>query len=177
MTLITRDIEASDVKPLLALNNSAIPAVNLLSENELIELVAMAHAAVVVVEEDAPEAALGLVITLTSGNDYESENYRWFEARSHDFLYVDRIVVDEKFRGRGLGQVLYERVFSEARLAGLAEVDCEVNLDPPNPGSLAFHDRLGFVQVGELVTKNATVTVALLAAPVVGDLAPLAAED
>lgn len=177
MTLITRDIESYDVRPLLALNNAAIPAVNLLDERTLIELVSMAHAAAVVVEEDDPKTALGLVITLTSGNDYDSENYRWFEARSHDFLYVDRIVVDESFRARGLGQVLYERVFAEARSAGLTEVTCEVNLDPPNPGSLAFHDRLGFVQVGELVTKNATVTVALLAAPVALDPVTLESDD
>jgi predicted GNAT superfamily acetyltransferase len=50
--------------------------------------------------------------------------------------------------------------------SGLREVTCEVNLEPPNPRSLAFHDRLGFVQVGELVTKNDTITVALLASPV-----------
>ena len=166
MNLITRDIEAYDIAPLLALNNAAIPAVNLLDESALIALVSMAHAAAVVVEEDDPTRALGMVLTLTSGNDYDSENYRWFEARGHDFLYVDRIVVDESFRGRGLGQVLYERVFAEARAAGLGEINCEVNLDPPNPGSLAFHDRLGFEQVGELITKNATVTVALLAASV-----------
>jgi predicted GNAT superfamily acetyltransferase len=110
---------------------------------------------------------LGLVITITPGNDYDSENYRWFEQRGGEFLYVDRIVVAEGMRGRGLGQILYERVFAEAELAGLTEVTCEVNLDPPNPGSLAFHDRLGFVQIGEQVTKGGSVRVALLSAPVV----------
>jgi predicted GNAT superfamily acetyltransferase len=43
-------------------------------------------------------------------------------------------------------------------------VTCEVNLDPPNPESLAFHARLGFARVGEQETKGGSVTVALLAA-------------
>jgi len=167
VTLTTRDIDATDLTPLLAMNNRAIPAVNLLDEAELLDLVSMAHAAVIVVDDEAPEEPLGLVVTLAAGNDYESENYRWFEQRGGDFLYVDRIVVAEGMRGRGLGQLLYERVFAEAELAGLTEVTCEVNLDPPNPGSLAFHDRLGFVQLGEQVTKGGSVTVALLSAPVI----------
>ena len=166
MTLTTRDIDATDLTPLLTMNNRAIPAVNLLDAAELLDLVSMAHAAVIVVDDEAPDTPLGLVVTLAAGNDYESENYRWFEERGGDFLYVDRIVVAEGMRGRGLGQLLYERVFAEAELAGLTEVTCEVNLDPPNPGSLAFHDRLGFVQLGEQVTKGGSVTVALLSAPV-----------
>jgi predicted GNAT superfamily acetyltransferase len=166
VTLTTRDIDATDLTPLLAMNNGAIPAVNLLDENELLDLVSMAHSAVIVVDDASPREPLGLVITLTTGNDYDSENYRWFEERGGDFLYVDRIVVHQGMRGRGLGQILYERVFAEAELAGLVEVTCEVNLDPPNPGSLAFHDRLGFVQLGEQVTKGGSVKVALLSAPV-----------
>jgi predicted GNAT superfamily acetyltransferase len=160
VTLTTRDIDATDIVPLVTMNNRAIPAVNLLDENDLLDLVSMAHSAVIVVDDESPDRPLGLVVTLAAGNDYESENYRWFEERGGDFLYVDRIVVAEGMRGRGLGQILYERVFAEAELAGLAEVTCEVNLDPPNPGSLAFHDRLGFVQLGEQVTKGGSVRVA-----------------
>jgi predicted GNAT superfamily acetyltransferase len=26
---------------------------------------------------------------------------------------------------------------------------CEVNLEPPNPGSLRFHHRIGFTEVGQ----------------------------
>jgi predicted GNAT superfamily acetyltransferase len=167
VTLTTRDIAPNDLPTLLRMNNGAIPAVNIVNADELLDLVSMAHAAVVVVDEAEPVTPLGLVITITPGNDYDSENYRWFEQRGGEFLYVDRIVVAEGMRGRGLGQILYERVFAEAELAGLTEVTCEVNLDPPNPGSLAFHDRLGFVQIGEQLTKGGSVRVALLSAPVV----------
>jgi hypothetical protein len=75
-------------------------------------------------------------------------------------------VVADGFRGQGLGQVLYDAIFGAARQELLAEVLCEVNLEPPNPGSLAFHDRLGFTEVGQLSTKGDTVVVSLLAASV-----------
>lgn len=109
---------------------------------------------------------LAFLIGLRPGNAYASENYRYFEARGNDYLYVDRIVVAEAARGRRVGRQLYDAVFDLARAEGRAEVDCEVNLDPPNPGSLAFHARLGFERVGEQPTKGGTVTVALLAAAV-----------
>ena len=54
-------------------------------------------------------------------------------------------------------------MLDRARALGLGEVTCEVNLEPPNPASLAFHARLGFRQVGEQVTKGGSVRVALLA--------------
>ena len=109
---------------------------------------------------------IGFVIGMRSGADYSSENYRFFEARSSDFLYVDRIVIDGSRRGAGTGRALYEAVFQLARDEGQREVTCEVNLDPPNPESLAFHARMGFQRVGEQETKNGSVTVVLLAAAV-----------
>ena len=69
-------------------------------------------------------------------------------------------------RGAGLGRVLYEHAFDLARDAGFAEVTCEVNVAPPNPESMAFHFRMGFVEVGRQKTKGGEVEVALLAASV-----------
>jgi predicted GNAT superfamily acetyltransferase len=100
------------------------------------------------------------------GADYASENYRYFEARDTDSLYIDRIVVGEEQRGSGLGRVLYGAVFERAREDGRTEVTCEVNIEPPNPESLAFHDRMGFKRVGTQSTKGGAIVVALLAAPV-----------
>jgi len=39
---------------------------------------------------------------------------------------------------------------------------CEVNLRPPNEGSMHFHQRLGFRQVAEQESEGGTKTVALL---------------
>jgi predicted GNAT superfamily acetyltransferase len=116
-----------------------------------------------VAQADADDAILAFLIGLRPGTAYASENYRYFEARGSDYLYVDRIVVAEAARGQRIGHLLYETVIALARSEGRGEVDCEVNLDPPNPGSLAFHARLGFERVGRQETKGGAVTVALLA--------------
>ena len=61
---------------------------------------------------------------------------------------------------------LYSAVFDAAQEEGRAEVTCEVNLQPPNPRSLSFHERLGFREVGRQSTKGGAFTVILMAAPV-----------
>ena len=141
-----RPLVAADAARLQPLNNAAAPAVPITSAHELAALV-------------------GFVLALAPGVAYESENYRFFESRDVDHLYVDRIVIAESERGRGLGAILYDAVFEAAREQGRAEVTCEVNLDPPNPGSMAFHRRRGFRELGSQPTKGGTVTVALLSAP------------
>ncbi|UCR89734.1 GNAT family N-acetyltransferase [Mycetocola spongiae] len=156
----------AELYALLALNNAAVPAVNALTAPELATLIRGARVALAVVAEDSPDIILGFILAFAPGADYASENYLWFSGRGENFLYVDRIVVAEDARSLGLGPVLYRAVFAAAVAAGLAEITCEVNLEPPNPRSLAFHQRLGFHRVGTQSTKNNSVVVALLAADV-----------
>ncbi|MDH6237578.1 GNAT family N-acetyltransferase [Cryobacterium sp. CG_9.6] len=166
MMYSVRALGALDLPQVLTLNNEAVPAVNELDADALAALVASAAHSVVVTSTADPATVLGFVIGFAPRAEYASENYRWFGARSNDFLYVDRIVVAPTARSGGLGQVLYGSVFEAARKAQAAEVFCEVNTFPPNPRSLAFHSRLGFTTIGEQSTKGDTVVVALLAAPV-----------
>jgi predicted GNAT superfamily acetyltransferase len=156
-----------DLDALVAVNDAAYPAVPITPAAELAELIGMSSVAVVV--DDG--AAAGFVLGMPPGLAYQSENYLFFSARAREhgttFVYVDRIVLAAHLRGRALGPQLYDAVFDEARRVGADEVLCEVNLEPPNPGSLAFHTRLGFVEVGRQSTKGGANVVALLAAPVV----------
>jgi predicted GNAT superfamily acetyltransferase len=91
---------------------------------------------------------LAFLIGFVPGADYASPNYRWFCDRLARFAYVDRVVVAEAARGRGLARQLYDRFAAFAVTDGLGPVVCEVNLDPPNPGSDAFHAAMGFVEMG-----------------------------
>jgi predicted GNAT superfamily acetyltransferase len=170
-----RPLTEADVPRLLELNHAAVPAVNDIDAEEMGTLIGAAALAAGVVRGGHPDAReeelVGFVLALAPGADYASENYRWFSERRDRFLYVDRIVVGEGNRGEGLGPLLYDAVFAESRARGAAEVDCEVNVEPPNPGSLAFHARLGFEEVGRQSTKGGSVVVALLAKPTPG-LAP-----
>jgi predicted GNAT superfamily acetyltransferase len=100
---------------------------------------------------------------LPPGVGYPSENYRWFSERYDSFVYVDRIVVSEQARNKGVGVELYRLVAEHATKNGAPRILCEVNLEPPNPGSLRFHKRIGFAEVGEQRTQGGTYLVTLLA--------------
>lgn len=158
-----RRLTLDDAVALVPLNDAAYPAVPHTSLDDMRSLLGLADVAVGA-ERDG--SLVGFALTLGDGVPYASENYRFFHDRGVSCRYVDRIVIAEPERGQGLGALLYGVIFDVARAEGRLEVTCEVNLDPPNPGSLAFHQRLGFRSVGTQITKGATVTVSLLAAPV-----------
>ena len=160
---VTRRLAQTDLPILLAMNNAAVPDVNRLDEVELARLAELSAVATVVVLDDKPK---GILLALRPGQPYDSLNYRWFSERYQDFLYVDRVIVAPDKRGAGLGLMLYTEVFDHAAAHGVAWVACEVNLEPPNPGSLRFHTRLGFARVGLQYTEGGAKRVALLARPV-----------
>lgn len=170
MPAALRPYDAADLPALVAINDGAFPAVPITPPEELAALIALARLTLVV-DDGEPG---GFLVALAPGADYASENYAWFGARSRDFLYVDRIVLAPRLQRQGIGPRLYAAVDDAARADGLTEVTCEVNVRPPNPGSLAFHARLGFAEVGRQQTKGGAIEVALLARPVAP--APVARE-
>ncbi|MEO6941725.1 MAG: GNAT family N-acetyltransferase [Terrimesophilobacter sp.] len=155
-----REITSQDVPAILSLNNAASPAVPTSTESELDALLGASSYGFAAVADDE---VLGFVVGFAPGSDYASPNYRYFEERGTDHLYVDRIVVAESARGMRIGQALYGRVVELAIEQGRSEITCEVNVVPPNPGSMAFHSRMGFSEVARQHTSYATV--ALLARP------------
>jgi predicted GNAT superfamily acetyltransferase len=164
--VLLRQVRKADVPRIVELNDAAEPAVPVTAHADMKRLLSLSSLALVAVGDD--DSVHGFVIALDPGAAYDSENYRFFENRGTRHVYVDRIVVDSAARGSGVGRLLYDAVFERARSTGRHEVTCEVNLAPPNPESLAFHQRLGFTKVAEQPTKGGTIRVALLAAPVLG---------
>ena len=135
-----RPLTAADLPAVLALNNAHANEVNALSADALAALVAVAaHAAVV-------EGGLAFLIALDERTPPQGPNHAWFLTRQPAFVYIDRVVVAPAARGRGYARRLYD---AAAAIAGARPLCCEVNLVPPNPGSLAFHERLGFTPCGE----------------------------
>lgn len=155
----TINLQPSDFDLVLAMNNAAVPNVNESDEQDMADLLAMSQFAVALADGDT---ALGFVLTMPPGVGYKSDNYRWFNERYDEFVYVDRIVVSAEARNRGVGAELYRLVFEHAKEQGVSRVTAEVNLDPPNPGSLRFHKRLGFVEAGQQVSRNSGHLVCLL---------------
>ena len=91
---------------------------------------------------------VAFLLGMRDGAAYANDNFGWFAERYPQFVYVDRIVVDAAASGLGIGRRLYEDLFDRARMHGIRIVACEYNIEPPNLTSKAFHDRLGFGEVG-----------------------------
>ncbi|MED5496699.1 MAG: GNAT family N-acetyltransferase, partial [Candidatus Thermoplasmatota archaeon] len=91
---------------------------------------------------------------------YGSLNYAWFNEHYDSFVYVDRIAVSEENRNKGVGSALYNHVVSYSKQHGVP-VAAEVNREPPNPGSMRFHNRFGFEEVGVLHHAEKSVTMFL----------------
>lgn len=141
-----RDIGAADLAALNALNDAHAAEVNALAPADFAALVGVAFAARMAVAPDGVPA--GFCLALSHATPNQGPNHGWFQARLPAFAYVDRIVVAAAFRGRGVARALYADLVARARDAGLPVLACEVNLDPPNPASMAFHERFGFVEAG-----------------------------
>jgi len=160
-TLRLRVMRSADLPAVTELNAGAAPAVNLMAEDEMRALYEMCDVALVATNHD--RAITAFLLSLGTGQAYTSENYRFFEDRGVRHQYIDRIVVAPSAKGTGVGRALYESVFERARERGASEVTTEVQLDPPNPGSVTFHERLGFQRVAQQRTRGGEVLVALLA--------------
>ena len=92
------------------------------------------------------EAAFLLAFDETA--DYKNPNFQWFRERLSRFVYIDRVVVAAPRRGQGLGRKLYSDLATAMSISDRRVLTCEVNFDPPNPVSDAFHAALGFRELG-----------------------------
>ncbi|MEM6624011.1 MAG: GNAT family N-acetyltransferase [Pseudomonadota bacterium] len=131
----------SDLNWVLALNTVFETELSPLTAGRLAELRDQAFAARVV----QPQAAFLLAFDQDAA--YDSPNFLHFRTLYDQFAYVDRIAVSPDHRRKGLAGALYQDLFALVRAAGHQRVVCEVNSDPPNPGSFAFHKALGFQEV------------------------------
>jgi uncharacterized protein len=142
---------------LLALNNAHASELSWLEPAGLADLVGQAWLALRIGDIDA------FMLALDQTAAYDSPNFNWFRARYPRFVYVDRVVVAPAARGRGFARQLYDALIGAASGAGHELIVCEVNIDPPNPGSDAFHAALGFAEVGSASIHGGAKTVRYLA--------------
>ena len=152
------DVSVSDLDEVLALNEASVPHVNSLTLRELQWF--HEHARYFrLIRHDGRIG--GFLIGLGPGLDYGSPNYRYFCARHEVFGYVDRVAVATEAQRLGIASRLYEDY--AATLRGFSPVmTCEVNLRPSNPGSLAYHERHGFVRIATQETEGGSKEVALM---------------
>jgi predicted GNAT superfamily acetyltransferase len=145
-----------DVPSVLRLNQDVVWALSPLDAEGLVRHRVEA-AFTVVCELEGTIAAFA--IAYAPGTSYGSVNYAWHSARFDDFVYLDRIAVDPAFRRRGIAKGIYDIIEQEAKPHG--RMVCEVNSNPPNLGSLSFHEARGYREVGHLVQPDGHEVVLL----------------
>lgn len=144
MTRLLEPLLPTDHGDVLALNERHQHLTAPMDADRLVHLATIGR---VEVMRDAGRFA-GFVVTMAADAAYDSANFCWFAGRYESFAYLDRIVVHERFRRRGLAARVYDEV--EARVGRTASLlALDVNSDPPNESSLAFHAVRGYEQVGE----------------------------
>jgi len=143
VTASLRTLTAADVADVLALNERNVELLAPMDAARLDELQALSDRCDVL---DVDGAFAGFVITFAPGTTYDSENYLWFAAQHEDFYYLDRIVLHEDFRRRGLGAFVYDELEGVAAAHGRMVLEAWVE----NAASIAFHETRGYVAVGEL---------------------------
>jgi uncharacterized protein len=145
------------VPAILALNNAHATELSWLNLGQLESLLRQAFYARHIGETG------GFLVAFDETANYDSPNYLWFRQRRSKFIYIDRVVVAPGMRGRGYARRLYRGLFDRTRSAGYDLVVCEVNVDPPNPVSDAFHATMGFGEIGGATIHDGTKTVRYLA--------------
>ena len=150
-----RALSHDDVPSIWAINEDGLPGTGQVTQNEILALLTLSEFSQGAFDNDE---LVGFVICLSPGTRYGSLNYAWFNQRFQAFIYVDRIAVHPQHRGQGIGSLLYERVIAHAADMQVP-VAAEVNLEPPNPGSMRFHHRFHFEEVGVLHHEEKSVTM------------------
>lgn len=167
MTVTVRDAEARDEDFILALNAACTPAVGDMSADDYRDIAGWAHRVVIAeaANSEGGSAPVGFMILIRPGSAYPSDNYGWFEEKFDHQLYVDRVAVANSARGLGVGRALYEEALRMAADLGEERVTAEVNEDPPNPESMAFHFKLGFRHLLSRTSPRLGKVVAMLERP------------
>jgi predicted GNAT superfamily acetyltransferase len=141
---------------LLRVNNASARETSLLSPELFDRMVGSASVATFI------EPGKAFLLAFEQTDDYDGIHFKWFQSRYDRFLYVDRVVVAEDHRSHGYGRILYADLFTRAEELGHNCIVCEVNAQPPNPGSDRFHSAQGFRDVGRATIDNGAKTVRYL---------------
>jgi predicted GNAT superfamily acetyltransferase len=159
MKFIIRSAKTTDLEAVLALNESEVPQVGRINLQDTQNFLDKALYFRVVCDEAGQIVAF--LIGLDPDTEYNSPNFQWFCSHRKKFAYVDRIAVAKSVRRNGIAETLYED-FEDVTREWAECMCCEVNIRPENPASMAFHERLGFAQVGSLESNDGAKKVAML---------------
>ena len=156
--VIVRDMTLDDLNVVHAINEENVPAVG---QETFEDLRAIFDVCSINLVAEIDGRVRGFCMVMPPDTDYSSPNYLYFCERHADFVYLDRVAITADAQGRGIGPMLYREVERRSTAPWFA---LEVNVKPPNEGSMRFHAREGFVEVDRLETRPGKI-VSLMMKP------------
>ena len=157
----TRRLMLSDRAAVLQINSDSLPGVRAIDAEEFERLMALPNRHLAI--ETEQNVVVGYAFAFTSSTAYDGDEFQEFRRKyPMPFTYIDQVAVQSKMRRMRLGIALYGAIEDEARNGGMYALCCEVNLAPPNPESMAFHQRSGFSISGELNTADGRTVVLMV---------------
>jgi len=159
-----RPYQDGDKPSVLALNAGSVSVLSPMDAPRLDTLHTMAKLVWVVETQHNNDVSIAaFFIGFDENSQYDSVNYQWFKQRLKNFLYIDRIVVDQGIRSRGLGKYLYQHITTWAQDQDIKWLAAEIDMRPPNTPSLNFHKKQGFIEIGCQEIDNGKKQVSLCA--------------
>lgn len=155
--VMIREMLAKDIETILALNEKSVKVLSPMNKSKLLRLIEISALSVVVEEENQ---VAGFLLAFTHDVQYESINYEWFNQNYDSFLYIDRIVISDSFRGKGIASKLYKYALEWVTEHSLPSVFAEIDVMPANKPSLLFHQKFGFKEL-ELLKHSENKIVSL----------------
>lgn len=145
MEYTIRNAEPADFASIVDLNSASVHYLSPLDIERLRHLHGQAAYHRVI---EAGGRVAAFLLAFREGADYDSPNYDWFSRHYDSFLYIDRAAVLSSHRRKGYGAALYGDLILFASGSGIDVLTCEIDVSPPNPDSLRFHEGYGFREVG-----------------------------
>ncbi|MBI5422989.1 MAG: GNAT family N-acetyltransferase [Opitutae bacterium] len=148
-----RPLTSADGDAVLRLNAENRPAVATIEAGDLPWLLAGEGHHLVAVNSSGH--VIGYLLSFPRDSTYDdTEMAELRRLLAEPFYYICQVALAREQRGRGIGRAFYAAVAQVARERGARFLCCDVNLDPPNPESHAFHERLGFRRIATGVASN-----------------------
>jgi uncharacterized protein len=157
--LSIRALMPADEDQVLKINVEAQPNVAALDHVEFSRLMGLSRTHIVAADG---ETVFGYALNFGRDDAYDGEEFLALRSLiSQPFVYIDQVAVIGSAQGTGIGRRLYKALEHTGWERGIRCLCCEVNTMPPNPGSLAFHSRLGFSKLSSFATRDGRNVVLL----------------
>ncbi len=142
-----------DTASVLRINAESQPNVAPLDGHELNRLRSLSSHHLVA--ENIQAGVVAYLLAFADDALYDGEEFLKFRTSlTAPFFYIDQVAVISGEKGKGVGAALYRHFGQLADERAIEYLCCEINIVPPNPGSIAFHQKMGFRAVGALDTLD-----------------------